>query len=164
MEEPPDLALWTSKPPPSSKLRESSQQEISSDSDVQHPEHSPPLSEDSSEADGIAYDGTPLHTFRRTQGTEDIDTSDADSLEDVLPQLQRGFYIDVPYMPESERQAYEFLPGHDSVDTILSEAKGGRYIVRLKSGDKQMVSRIPASSPITIRISRIEATFPRLHE
>jgi hypothetical protein len=132
-----DLSLWTGKPPFSSALRNPSSLEDQSESDGRGPQRSPAPSEDSSEGEGITYDGSPVRIFKKAR--EEVG-SDSESLDDVVPQLQNGFYIDIPSMDEDEKNGYEYLPGHDHADKILSEGAAGRFIVRLMSGDKKLVS------------------------
>ena len=162
MAEAPDLSLWTGKPPVSSAPRSSSPQEVSSDSDLHEPDRSPPPSDVSSDGVGIAYDGSVMPTFNNTLEAQD---SDSDGLREVLPRLQQGFYIDVPVMAKDEKLKYKHLPGHNSVDRILSEAKGGRFVVQLKDGDKQMVSSRRDTSQLSPPIiTSIRCHTPPCHQ
>lgn len=54
------------------------------------------------------------------------------------PQLENGLYIDVPYL--SDKEDYEHLPGYSAVLKIIRETKPGYYIVKLRSGEVDLVS------------------------
>lgn len=49
-----------------------------------------------------------------------------------------GFYIDVPQL--SEKEEYEHLPGYFTVQRILREVRPGHYLVKLRSGEVDLVS------------------------
>ena len=49
-----------------------------------------------------------------------------------------GFYIDIPHLLEKEE--YEHLPGYFTVQRILREVRPGHYLVKLRSGEVDLVS------------------------
>ncbi|KAF7508417.1 hypothetical protein GJ744_009270 [Endocarpon pusillum] len=51
----------------------------------------------------------------------------------------KGFYIDIPHL--SEKEEYEHLPGYFTVQRILREVKPGHYLVKLRSGETNLLSR-----------------------
>jgi hypothetical protein len=53
-------------------------------------------------------------------------------------QLENGFYIDIPHLLDKED--YEHLPGYFTVQRILREVTPGRYLVKLRSGEVDLVS------------------------
>lgn len=139
MDESADLSLWTGRPTEAalSALRDPSQrEEPSADSDASSHQQSPTPSEGSSEAEGVTYDGSAAPTFKSPDGAIRSDTED---VEEMIPQLQHGFYIDIPPMDEEEKDEYEYLPGHFSAKEIISESGTDRFVVRLQSGEKQLV-------------------------
>lgn len=130
-----DLSLWTGKPSSSKVMRGPSPHNNQSGSDALEPQRSLTPSEDSSDVEDITYDGSPAQIFKSARGQIQSDSE----MEDVLPRLQSGFFIDIPSMDEDEKNDYEHLPGHDHAAEILSQARNGRLIVRLQSGDKKSV-------------------------
>lgn len=48
------------------------------------------------------------------------------------------FYIDIPHL--SEKEEYEHLPGYFTVQRILREVRPDHYLVKLRSGETDLVS------------------------
>jgi hypothetical protein len=135
-----DLTAWTAKPPPKTDIAPTAglgeySSSQSSDSEKDSTRHRSPVSTTSSqdsEGGDIFYDPD-ASDWQAAQKPSEEDISD------VLPQFQQKFYIDVPPMDKEEKELYEYLPGHFSVRSIISEPGSGRFIVRLESGETQKV-------------------------
>lgn len=168
LEEPGDLSLWTGKPPAgAAAVRHSSQQETGSDdSDTSERQQSVQPSEDSSDGEGIAYDGSSLKVLK--SGRQNVD-SDSEDLNGPLQRLQKGFYIDLPSMDHDEKKEYKHLPGHFSAAEITSETRNGRFHVKLQSGEDKLVSRHPSLSSLLnaslyIRLTPSDHSLLRVRE
>lgn len=150
----PDLAVWMGKPPGRSLLEPRSNEDDAGASSESNRDPSAQAS-DSSSAEEINYDGTPAKpaatlTMRGIeQLSDDVEDQDEDedSLIEVIPDFQHKFFIDVPKLDEQEKEMYKHLPGHFSVQKIMSEFRGERYLVKLMSGERQMVSPVYLASP-----------------
>jgi hypothetical protein len=59
------------------------------------------------------------------------------------PKSQNEFFIDIPNIPNKDE--YEHLPGYFTVDRVLSEYSPDRYLVKLRSGEVELV-RVPKCS------------------
>ena len=136
-----DLASWTAKPPakPLQSAPRSRDAEVSRSDESRGP--SPAQSSASTgSVEELAYDG--IHAIKATPiwPADTLDDSDEGSVNEVVPRFQHNFFIDVPTLDEDEKQKYEYLPGHFAVSKIISEYRGGRYLVKLQSDEKQLVS------------------------
>ena len=147
-----DLTAWMGKPPEKSslELRSNDDDAIPSDSNREQSVEA----SDSSSAEEINYDGTPAKpaptlTMRDIEESDGENPEDDSSMIEVIPQFQHKFFIDVPKLDEQEKEEYEHLPGHFSVRKILSEFRGDRYLVKLESGEKQLVSVAPSFRSIS---------------
>ena len=124
----------------------------------EQPELSP--SDESDDGDILHDDETTGQKRRRdtmqTNGTLSEDESE-DGVEDdeqestsigLFQKFQKHFYIDVPQLSEEEKETYEFLPGHFHVKRVLSQQKkDNRYVVRLESGEQNIVSALTFTLP-----------------
>jgi hypothetical protein len=86
--------------------------------------------------------GGPALRFDTTPTEEDGTEVDNDGDPPSLGLFQKHFYIDVPRLSEEEKQTYEYLPGHFTVERVLSQRKDKRYVVRLESGERDVVSAL----------------------
>lgn len=84
--------------------------------------------------DDLQSDGSTAHVPRK-------ETSRIHSLADFA-RLQQGFFIEPPKLSEEEKEDYDFLPGHFSVERIISKIRHDKYMVKLKSGERDLVSVI----------------------
>lgn len=166
MDEAADLSLWTGRPAEAalSAIRDPAQRKNSTaESDASSRWQSPAPSEGSSEAEEVTYDGSAAPTFKSRYDTIRSDTED---VEEMLPHLQHGFYIDIPPMDEEEKNEYEYLPGHFSAKEVISELGRDRFVVRLKSGEKQLVGH--SSLCFAVRTFRVDVVCqdvsPRLQQ
>lgn len=72
---------------------------------------------------------------RESSSTHDSSSARSPSSES---RLGHAFYIDIPNL--LNKQDYEHLPDYFHVHKILREGVSGRYLVRLKSGELDLVS------------------------
>jgi hypothetical protein len=144
-----DITAWMGKPP--DKPAETEAQGGSSNRSASAPASD--WASDSS-AEEINYDGTPVK--RRTVPVllrDDTDSddnpaqhqfatsdNDNDGTGEVTSHFQHKFHINIPQMDEDEKEKFQHLPGHFTVKKILSEFSRDRYLVKLASGEKQLVS------------------------
>ena len=162
-----DLTVWVGKPPERPNAPEQPQEaaedivevttsEPFEDEDAPGetsfaPEEQADLSasDESSDIGDIEHgDGTTKkrrrESYRPTAG-EDISSNEEDEEEDEdLPasigMFQKHLFVDVPKLSEEEKETYEYLPGHFSVERVLYRQKDNRYVVRLESGEQDIVS------------------------
>ncbi|KAJ9603867.1 hypothetical protein H2200_011388 [Cladophialophora chaetospira] len=113
----------------------------------EHPEPSP--SEGTDDGDIVHDDDTtrqqrrgPAVRWHDTRSEEQSDNQGGyDEQESPsLGMFQKHFYIAVPKLSDEEKETYEYLPGHFAVERVLSQRKDKRYVVRLKSGEQNIVS------------------------
>ena len=160
-----DLSSWVGKPPEKAESpgepeeaeedtievtatehieAETSARDISSAPDEQA---EPSASEGSSDFGDILHD----EADPKKRGREDVvpkktndissDAGDEDDDEALPIELfQKHLYIDVPKLSEEEKETYDYLPGHFSVKRVLYQQKDKRYVVRLESGEQDIVS------------------------
>lgn len=149
-----DLTSWMGKPPEKGPVQAPRSREEDDISDESNREQSVRASDASSSVEEINYDGTPAQKPAPTVSMQYIEESsdeneaheeqeeEDESLIEVIPQFQQRFFIDIPKMEEEEKEGYEYLPGHFTAKKILSQFRRDRYLVKLGSGEKQMVSPI----------------------
>ncbi|KIW89513.1 uncharacterized protein Z519_09669 [Cladophialophora bantiana CBS 173.52] len=135
-----DVSAWVGIPPEKTP----SSAEPSEDALDDQPPVALSLSNESSEAGVIFHDdGKANHqNHGKHVPTEDSSSDqEGENGDNLLVGLfQKHFYIDVPKLTDEEKEAYEYLPGHFSVEKVLSERKDRKYIVRLESGEQDIVS------------------------
>lgn len=64
--------------------------------------------------------------------------------DDFAARLQDGLVVRVPTLPEEEREEYEHLPGYFEVKRILYSLPDRQYVVKLGSGEVDLVSNVKA--------------------
>ena len=146
----PDLTAWMGKPPEKSSLEPRSNDDDDLSASSESNRELSAQASDSTSAEEINYDGTPakpaptlsMRDIEHSDDDGDEQDEDEDSLVEVIPDFQHKFFIDVPKLDEQEKDAYKHLPGHFSVQKIVSEFRGDRYLVKLMSGERQMVSLV----------------------
>jgi chromodomain-helicase-DNA-binding protein 4 len=101
----------------------------------------------SSESNASGDAGDILHhddDISSSAQSRNADVSDPDAssqtVENATPHKQQDFYIDVPWLSDKEKEAYEYLPGHFTARKILNQRGHDRYIVRLESGEQSILS------------------------
>ena len=136
-----DLSSWTGKPPEkSSQLVPRSPEVDISQSDESRGPSPTQSSASTGSLEEITYDGIPAVKTTPVRPADTFDDSEEGSVIEVVPRFQHSFFIDVPSLEEDEKEKYEYLPGHFTVSKIMSEYRGNRYLVRLQSDEKQLVS------------------------
>jgi hypothetical protein len=135
-----DITAWMGKPPGKPAEAEGSSTRSAS------------TSASDSSPEEINYDGTPVKrrtvpvVLRDDQDSDDdpahhqFTTSNNDETGEVMSRFQHNFFINVPKIDDDEKEEFQHLPGHFTVKKILSEFSEDRYLVKLASGEKQLVS------------------------
>jgi hypothetical protein len=78
-----------------------------------------------------------------------------------LSQSANGFYIAIPDI--SDREGYEHLAGYFTVHKILREVAPGHYLVKLKSGEIDLVSMPPKENSSEACLLLLCQVSPRPH-
>jgi hypothetical protein len=130
-----DLSAWLGSPPIAPKDRQNAKFPDSalSASDSSQ-EHSPLDEIQPADADEGDIDHPQTEPGERDDPGLDLEE---DSLSGRASRLHIGFIIDVP--PIQNKSDYEYLPGHFVVDRVLSEYPGHQYLVKLASGEIELV-------------------------
>ena len=140
-----ELFAWLGKPPTTPNLQQNSKsaEEAEAGSDSSN-ERS--LSEEVETAD--------LSDSDVEQAQSEVEERDGLASEEEQasqhgpsPELQNEFFIDIPKIPNKDE--YEHLPGHFTVDRVLSEYSQDRYLVKLRSGEVELV-RVPKCSSTSL--------------
>ena len=155
-----DLSSWVGKPPerpdtPEEPTTGTPKQPVevedAPDDALSAPDEQPHLSpSDESDIGDIMHDdGNTSKTNGVRQWPAEESLSDEDDEEEnfddqtpLIGSFQKHFYIDVPSISETEKELYEYLPGHFAVDKVLSQGKDKRYMVQLQSGEQDIVSAL----------------------
>jgi hypothetical protein len=135
-----DLSSWMGKPPEKRVTEEPGSESDGSNKDSD--------SVSSASTGEVNYDGTPVKKAASPRslevsedGGDEEEASDSNLME-VDTQFNPKFYIDIQPMTDTDKDGYCYLPGHFAVDKILSEYKADRYLVKLMSGERQIVSAL----------------------
>ena len=137
-----DLSAWLGKPPTTPKIQQNS--ELTEDAESES---------DSSHGQSTAEDAEPAEPSDSDVQQPQSETEEGDELafEEEDPsffgstsRLQNGFFIDIPKI--LNKDDYEHLPGYFTVDRVLSGYSQGKYLVKLGSGELELVS-VPKFSP-----------------
>ena len=141
-----DLSAWVAKPPPRSKDPTAMVQEAESlgqntESNSPHPESVSANDMSASPREGSQTHSKPdtLSPAEQTHFTND-------------------FYIDVP--APSDREEYEHLPGYFTVRRILQEVTPARYLVKLRSGEVDLVSLSRIQTSLTCPLPSFTLILP----
>jgi hypothetical protein len=129
------LSAWLSKPPTTRKSVEDAEAGCDSSNE-------PSLPEEAETADLSDSHGEQVQSEAGDRGGMASEEEQA-SQRSPSPKLQNGFFVDIPKIPNKDE--YEHLPGHFTVDRILSEYSQDRYLVKLRSGEVELV-RVPKCS------------------
>jgi hypothetical protein len=133
-----DLSAWFGKPPTTLKVQqdgesaESAENSVGSGEEQSIPEEVEPA--DASDSDMEQPQSEDGERPELALGSEQ------DSFHGQVSRLHNGFIIDIPKIPNKDD--YEHLPGHFTVDRVLSEHPRDKYLVKLASGEIELV-RIP---------------------
>lgn len=122
-----DLSVWVGKPPSGFGVV------VRRDGKDAHQESD--LSSTSSEPEDVFRAKT--RASPRGGSSEFSQPSTRSSSSD--PSIDRGFYIDVPRLHDLKH--YEHLPGYFTLIRVIREVNPGHYLVKLKSGELEQVSK-----------------------
>jgi hypothetical protein len=130
-----DLSSWLGKPSEVAKLPQS-QVVLSGDDDASE------SSAQQSDAGARKFeDGgytRQISAMSRTRSGGKVGSIKAVGKPSPVRPRQNGVYIDVPEI--SDPDEYEYLPSHHDVEKILSEYSQNRFLVKLASGERELVS------------------------
>ena len=139
-----DLSAWLGKPPTTPNVQQNSKSvedaETGSDSS-----NEPSLPEEAETADLSDSDTEQAQSEAEGRGSLTCEEEQASQCS-PSPNLQNGFFVDIPKIPNKDE--YEHLPGHFTVDRVLSEYPQDRYLVKLRSGEVELVC-VPKCSSIS---------------
>lgn len=137
-----DFSLWVRGPKPQEKG--SADADVAMDDTAQDAGNGPlgrNTDSDSSRAESASYKDMSASPPRRRSRSRK--PSNRDTLSPPYqPYRKSGFYIDLPYL--SDKEDYEHLPDYFNVDKILREVTPEQYLVKLKSGEVDLVSMPPS--------------------
>ncbi len=130
-----DLSAWLGKPPAISKIRKNTEplEEVQSESGSSSEQSA------AEEVVVIESDGSVTEESVMELGEKDELASE----EHVVPsrglpsRTRTNYFIDVPEIPNKDD--YEHLPGHFTVDRVLAEYPRNKYLVKLGSGEVELV-------------------------
>ncbi len=138
-----DISSWLGKPPVNQKADQDAGKETASQgsrgSDIESAVSAPSVSSSGGDIQHIEENPIPMSGDGRGSPAEDLSSED-ELVRSIVTRLQHNFYIDVPKLSEEEKEEYEHLPGHFSVQKVLEKLKGDKYLVRLKSDEQDLVS------------------------
>ena len=135
-----DISAWLGKPPTVSKIQQSSEPtEGVRDGIDSSDEHF-----GAEQIEPIIISDSDMQQPQSDVGEQDETDSEEASASGLSSRLQNGFFIDIPEIPNKDE--YESLPGHFVVDRVLSEHLPDKYLVKLGSGEVELV-RVPKISP-----------------
>jgi hypothetical protein len=127
-----DISLWVGRPPPGSKAKGSKVQDSTREAEQETIEHKNASNSPQAES------GSPEDMSAVSQEDEgNYSSPNTLSTGSRSPSI-KGFYIDIPDI--SYKDEYEHLPGYYTVVKILREVRTGHYLVKLKSGEVDLVS------------------------
>jgi hypothetical protein len=127
-----DYSVWAGRPPRRAKVMNGDIPDAAEDEEEEALEHktdskSPsPESVSSQEVSASPREEAQAYSQAGTQSS--ISSTDHNC----------GLYIDIPEL--SNKQDYQHLPGYFTVHKILRELTPGHYLVKLKSGEVDLVS------------------------
>ena len=131
-----DLSAWLGKPPEDSKppapITVEMEESDASDMGLSEPEQqdSSKMAEVEAGIAALAADD-PAPVLVAEEEEDDV-------VEMMSPRSRGGFIIEIPDIPNKDE--YRHLPGHFDVSRVLSEYSASRYLVKLRSGERDIVS------------------------
>jgi hypothetical protein len=167
-----DLSAWLGKPPESiqtaaqhdagSEARPAETDSLASGPSFSQKNGELSSSNDLDDTGDILHDdgnadningGVPLRSYmENTLDTEDESENETSSVGLV----QSNFYVNVPKMSDADKETFEYLPGHFSVEKVLYQRrKDMRYVVRVESGEESIVSWLPGMNTVSF-VSRTQ--------
>src|ERR1700733_5771902 len=137
-----DLSAWLGKPPTTPNVQQNSKsvEEAETGGDSCKV---PSLPEEAETADLSDSDIEQAQSEAETRGSLASEEEQASQCS-PSPKLQNGFFVDIPKILNKDE--YEHLPGYFTVDRVLSEYPQDRYLVKLRSGEVELVCAPKCSS------------------
>lgn len=149
MEETDELNGWLGKPPEVPKTpTPDATIAVDADSDVHMSDHN--LTDSNIGSPEALQEQIQSDEDRNIQETrqavilsddEEVDEDEGDIEADSNQGAASNVYVEVLPLPDDEEEEYEYLPGHYRVKRVMSEYKGERFLVKLQSGEADLVSR-----------------------
>ena len=135
-----DLSAWLGKPPTTSKIQQSGEPPEDAgrvnDSGDEHSVAGELGPEDPSNSDIIQSQSEAEQQDEADYEVEETEEEEA-SFRSPSTILQNGFFIDLPEIHNKDE--YESLPGHFTVRRVISEHPHDKYLVKLGSGEVELV-------------------------
>ena len=129
-----DLSAWLGKPPTTPNVQQNSKSV--EDAEVGSNSSNEPSLPEAETADLSDSDVEQAQSEAEEQDSLSSEEEQA-SQRGPSPKLQNGFFVDIPKIPNKDE--YEHLPGHFTVNRVLSEYSQDRYLVKLRSGEVELV-------------------------
>ena len=140
-----ELSAWLGKPPTTPNLQQNSKsaEDAEAGCDSSNERSLPEEVETTDLSDSDAEQAQ-----SEVEGRDGLASEEEQSSQrGPSPELQNEFFIDIPKIPNKDE--YEHLPGHFTVDHVLSEYSQDRYLVKLRSGEVELV-RVPKCSSTSL--------------
>jgi len=161
-----DVNAWLGKPPerPQPTPASEAAAEDHAQSAAASPSPSPPPSASSRESDLVEIPHRPAPAQADASEADDQSEADRDNVQDDVDELQldndvsmveppeevdgfvvnrqRNLSIHVPELTEDERDSFDYLPDHFTAKRILYALPDRQYIVKLATGEVDLVSLI----------------------
>src|SRR5947209_1238969 len=138
-----DFSAWLGKPPTTPNVQQNSKSVEDADAGSDS-SNEPYLSEEAETVDLSDSDVEWAQSETEEQGS--LVSEEGQALQrGPSPKLQNGLFVDIPTIPNKDD--YEHLPGHFTVDRVLSEYPQDRYLVKLRSGEVDLVC-VPTVLPL----------------
>ena len=133
-----NISIWLGKPPVAPKPTEVVELGESSDKEQEDTEERSIVEEERDE--DIAEDTRKTNERPRDEDQEDLSSSSLTGGPDQASSTSSyaGFYIDIPHIPNKDD--YESLPGHFEVLRIVRKVSEDKFLVKLKSDERDLVS------------------------
>lgn len=145
-----DVNAWLGKPPEqaTSKATSKATSEAHDVEGAHSAATSPSPSVSSHESDLIEIPHRPAPAQEVVSDEETVVEVDQDALQDEAQEEVDGFVvnrqenltINIPELPEAERDEFDYLPDHFTAKRILYALPNRQYIVKLGSGEIDLVS------------------------
>ena len=140
-----DLSAWLGKPPVTPEFQQNGNPEEGAESGSDFGQE-PSITEVIESADTKSSDLEQPQSDVQEQDEFEHD-SEEDLSRDRASKLRNGIIIEIPDIPDKDD--YEHLPGHFTVDVVLSAYQRDKYVVKLASGEVELV-RVPDISTFNI--------------
>ena len=130
-----DLSAWLGKPPSTSKVLQNTQS-------LEEGQGETESNSDQSAAEEVVLkesDGSATEEGVMELGEKDELASEEEIVRSrgLASRTRTSFFIDIPEIPNKDD--YEHLPGHFTVDRVIAEYPRNKYLVNLGSGEVELV-------------------------